>query len=381
MKIEDTSEQRLESVDTVGGVPPIPADPANVVGTVGPAGETAATGVAAPGTPTQSQLDLQAQIGEEITEGQSLSPFQASMRRLGRDKRAMFCLALILVIIVGSYIGPFIYLHIGPTIHGGVTGTDLVTPDVYHIYTHQELLNVDAPPSAAYPLGTDQLGRDILARLMAGVNVSIEVAFLVEVFDIGLGLLFGTLTGYFGGWVDAVLARFTDIMFAFPGLLFAILAAATLGPAFQDRFGLAGRLILVSLAIGAVVWPLMMRYVRGQTLQLKEQQFIEAARSVGSSNRRIIMQHIVPNLLSIVVVASTLNIVGTIIGEATISLLGLGVQPPGSSLGLMIFEASSRITVSAGEVLFPSIMLAVLVLGFSFLGDGIQSAFNPRTKD
>jgi oligopeptide transport system permease protein len=368
MTIEDTSEQRLRGVDTSGGVPPIPADANNAVGTIGPA-------------TTQSQLDLRADLREEITEGQSLSPFQASMRRLGRDKRAMFCLAVILLIIVGSYIGPFIYLHIGPTIHGGLTGTDIVPPEVYHVYTHQELLLADQPPSAAYPLGTDQLGRDILARLMAGVNVSIEVAFMVEVFDIGLGLLFGTLAGFFGGWLDMVLARFTDIMFAFPGLLFAILAAATLGSAFQDRFGLAGRLLLVSLAIGAVVWPLMMRYVRGQVLQLKEQQFVEAAYSVGSSNSRIIMQHLVPNLLSIVVVASTLNVVGTIIGEATISLLGLGVQPPGSSLGLMIFEASSRITISAGEVLWPSTVLAILVLSFSFLGDGIQSAFNPRTKD
>ena len=369
MKMEDISEQKMQAIETVGGVPPIPANPADIAGAFGPV------------VPTQSQLDLRAEAQEEITEGQSLSPFQASLRRLGRDRRAMVCLAIILFVIIGSYVGPFIYVHIGPNIVGGTIGTTPEGPQIYHVYTHQELLNEDGPPSAANPLGTDQLGRDVLARLMAGVNVSIEVAFLVEIFDVGLGLLFGTLAGYYGGWIDTVLARFTDIMFAFPGLLFAILAAATLGGAFQDRFGLPGRLILVSLALGVAIWPLMARYVRGQTLQLKEQQFIEAAHSVGSSNRRIILQHIVPNLLSIVVVAATLDIVGVIIGEATISLLGLGVQAPGSSLGLMIFDGSSRITLSPGEVLWPSIVLAVLVLAFSFLGDGIQSAFNPRTKD
>ena len=376
MKIEDTSERHLNSADMAGAVPPIPADPADIAGTIGPA-PAVAGGV----TASQSELDLFAESIEAVTEGQSLSPFQASMRRLGRDKRAMTCLAIVLVIVLGSYIGPFIYVHIGPTIKGGTVGLTTEGPSVYHVYTHPELTMENNPPSAAFPLGNDQLGRDILARLMAGVNVSIEVAFLVEAFDISLGLLFGTLAGYYGGTIDTVLARFTDVMFAFPGLLFAILAAATLGTSFQDRFGLPGRLILVSLAIGVAVWPLMARYVRGQTLQLKEQQFVEAARSVGSSNSRIITQHIVPNLLSIVVVASTLNVVGTIIGEATISLLGLGVQAPGSSLGLMISDAATVIAVSPSEVMWPSIVLAILVLSFSFLGDGIQSAFNPRTKD
>ena len=169
---------------------------------------------------------------------------------------------------------------------------------------------------------------------MAGVNISIEVALLVEILDIGLGVTIGTLAGYYGGWLATLLDRFTDIMFAFPGLLFAILAAATLGPAFQNRFGLPGRLILVSLALGIAIWPFMARLVRGQTLQLREQQFIEAARTVGSSNFSIIMQHIVPNLFNIVVVAAVLDMVGTIVSEAVISLLGLGVQTAGLQPGL-----------------------------------------------
>jgi oligopeptide transport system permease protein len=312
----------------------------------------------------------------------SLSPFQAAMRRLLRDKRAMISLGTIVFMVLVSFVGPLIYVHIGPILMGGPSGTTPVPSTQYHLYTHEELIYTDHPSMGIYyPLGTDSLGRDMLARLMAGVQVSIIVALVVECFDIGLGLLIGTLAGFFGGFIDTFLARFTDLMFAFPALLFAILAAATIGPAFQDRFGYSGRLILVSLALGITIWPQMARYVRAQTLQFKEQQFIEAARTVGSSNSKLIMRHIVPNLFNIVMTAATLDVVGVIIGEAVISLLGLGVQPPGSSLGLMINDGAVNIYSAPWEVLWPAAVLAVLVLAFSFLGDGVSDAFNPRRKD
>ena len=293
----------------------------------------------------------------------------------------MICLAIIIIMVTASYVFPMFYLHMGPVIQGGITGTSQVPPELYHYMTHQELLDLDASFSAAHPLGTDQLGRDILARLMAGVNVSVQVALFVEIFDIVLGVLIGVLAGYFGGWIDTFLARFTDLMFAFPALLFAILAAATLGPAFVNALGPNGRLILVSVALGITVWPQMARFARGQTLQLKEQQFVEAARMSGSSDQRIMIRHIVPNLFSIVVAAATLDIVGTIIFEATLSLLGLGVEPPGSSLGLMINDGVGRLYINPWEVVFPVVTLAILVLALAFLGDGVNDAFNPRTKD
>jgi peptide/nickel transport system permease protein len=348
--------------------------------------EINALGVPAPDAlraePSQADLDRKATT-EAVTEGQSLSPVQASLRRLGRDRRAMFFTALTLLIIVLAYVGPLLYTRIGPNIVGGVTGLDTLTPDKYHNYVQVDIIRQDADPgfNIIHPLGTDAIGRDILARLMAGVNVSIEVAILVEILDIGLGVTIGTLAGYYGGWLATFLDRFTDIMFAFPGLLFAILAAATLGPAFQTRFGLPGRLILVSAALGIAIWPFMARLVRGQTLQLREQQFIEAARTVGTSDFRIIMSHIVPNLFNIVVVAAVLDMVGTIVSEAVLSLLGLGVQTPGSSLGLMINDATAQVQISAWEVVWPTLVLTVLVLAFSFMGDGVQDAFNPRTKD
>jgi peptide/nickel transport system permease protein len=238
-------------------------------------------------------------------------------------------------------------------------------------------------------LGTDDLGRDLLARLMQGILISISVAVLVEVVDVVLGILVGVLAGYYGGWIDQVLARFTDIIFAFPGLLFIILVAGIFGEWADTNLsnipiiGANGnaRLLLVSLALAFVAWPLMARYVRGQTLQLKEQQFIEAARTAGTKDSRIILRHIIPNLFSIVVVASTLNIVGTIIGEAGISLLGLGVQSPGSSIGLMIAQAQNLVDTHPWEILLPSGVLALIVLAFSFFGDGLRDAFDPRSKD
>ncbi len=326
---------------------------------------------------------------EKLRKHQSLSPMQAAVRRFLRDKRAVICLVLILLIVIGSFVFPPIYQHIGPSIPGGPGGT-LLGPEKYHTPTYNNLNVSDGPgtllpfssQSLVYPLGTDTNGRDVVARLMAGVNTSIIIALAVEVFDISMGLLLGTLSGFFGGWLDMVLARFTDIMFAFPGLLLIILIGATLGPLFDKLLGAGlGRIVLLIGAIGLVVWPLMMRYVRGQTLTLKEQQYVEAARTVGTSNSGIIMRHIIPNLMSIVIVASTLNILGTITTEAGISLLGVGIQPPNTSLGLMITDAIASVYTQWTELFWPGFMLVVLVVCFAFVGDGVRDAFDPRTKD
>ncbi|MHB8595638.1 MAG: ABC transporter permease [Ktedonobacteraceae bacterium] len=317
----------------------------------------------------------------------SPSPLQDSLRRLRRDKRAMVSLSVIILFILIPLFGPVIYQHIGGPYNSPING--VVGPALYHNPFHLESTRQDELPSAQYWLGTDSVGRDQLARLMQGMLISLTVALLVEVVDIGLGVTVGVLAGYYGGWIDQLLARFTDIMFAFPGLLFAILLTGIFGQEVDTSLanipiiGPNGnaRLALVSLALAFTAWPLMARYVRGQTLQLKEQQFVEAARTSGTRNTRIILRHIVPNLFSIVVVASTLNIAGTVIGEAGLSLLGLGVQQPGSSLGLMISDASSSLNVHPFEVLLPSIVLTIVVLAFSFLGDGLRDAFDPRSKD
>jgi oligopeptide transport system permease protein len=317
----------------------------------------------------------------------SPTPFQDSLGRFSRDKRAMVSVFAIGIFILIAIIGPPIYQHIGGVYHSALNGD--VPSTVYHNFSHQELERQDEGPSGQYWLGTDDLGRDLLARLMQGMLISLSVAILVEIVDIFLGITVGVLAGYYGGWLDQLLARFTDIMFAFPGLLFVILLTGIFGTnvdALLENVPVIGpngnaRLLLVSLALAFTVWPLMARYVRGQTLQLKEQQFVEAARTSGTSDTQIIIRHIVPNLFSIVVIASTLNIAGTIIGEAGISLLGLGVQPPGSSIGLMISDALSLLDTHPWEAILPAMALAIIVVSFSFIGDGLRDAFDPRSKD
>jgi len=331
--------------------------------------------LAAPGSP------------EEKRPQKTLTPFQDSLRRLRRDRRAMASLFIILLFVILPIIGPPIYQHIGGTYNSPTSGS--IGPAVYHSPFHTELTRQDEGPSAQYWFGTDSIGRDLFARLLQGLLISLSVAIAVEVVNIVLGIGIGVLAGFFGSWIDQLLARFTDVMFAFPGLLFAILLTGIFGTAADTAFsnvpiiGANGnaRLVIVSLALAMTTWPLMARFVRGQTLQLKEQQFIEAARTSGTSNVSIILRHIIPNLFSIVVVAATLDIAGTIIGEAGLSFLGLGVQSPGSSIGLMINDARNLIDTHPWEIILPSIMLTLIVLAFSFLGDGLRDAFDPRAKD
>ncbi|MBE3558053.1 MAG: ABC transporter permease [Ktedonobacteraceae bacterium] len=315
------------------------------------------------------------------------SPLQESLRRLRRDARAMISLGVLVFLIVLALAGPPIYQSIGSPYKGDLG--DTVTPKQYHGFSYQDLSHTDEGPSAMHWAGTDNLGRDMLARLMQGLLISLAVALAVEIIDVGLGVTIGVLAGYYGGWIDQFLARFTDLMFAFPGLLFVILLTGIFGSYADTAFshipivGQNGnaRLLLVAIALSITIWPLMARYVRGQTLQLKQQQFIEAARTVGTSDFQIIVRHIIPNLFSIVFIASTLNVANTIIGEAGISLLGLGVQPPGSSIGIMISDALEFTDAHPWEVLFPTIVLTIIVLAISFFGDGLRDAFDPRSKD
>ena len=341
-------------------------------------------GVAVDGAPAAAG-EVQVVPGQQPQK--SPTPLQDSLRRLRRDKRAMASLAIIVLFVLIPIFGPIIYQHIGGSYQSALNGT--IGPAQYHNPFHQELDRQDELPSGQYWLGTDAIGRDVLARLMQGMLVSLAVVIMVEIIDIGLGVLVGVLAGFFGGWIDQLLARFTDLMFAFPGLLFAILLTGIFGSSADNVFshipliGANGnaRLVLVSIALAITIWPLMARYVRGQTLQLKEQQFVEAARTTGTTNVRIMWRHIIPNLFSIVVVAATLDMSATIIGEAGLSFLGLGVQAPGSSIGLMIADATTAIAVHPWEVIVPSVALTIIVLSFSFLGDGLRDAFDPRSKD
>ncbi len=246
--------------------------------------------------------------------------------------------------------------------------------------TDQDYDAINAWPTPVHPLGADNLGRDTLARLLRGLRVSLLVAVYVETLNIVLGATLGLLAGYFGGWLDQLLSRLADMLFAFPGLLLAILVAGVFGPAITQTFGGIGRLLLVAGALSLVSWPLMARTVRSITLALREREFIEAARAVGARDRSILWRHLLPNVMGMVIVSATLDVAGVVVNEAVLSLLGLGVQPPAPSIGGMIVQSIPYLETNWLQVFFPSLTLMVMVLAFSFVGDGLRDAFDPKSE-
>lgn len=279
--------------------------------------------------------------------------------RFVRNRLALASLLFIAMLAALAVVGPLIYPVDG---------------------NRQDYAAINAWPSAAHPLGADSLGRDTLARILRGVRVSLLVAVYVELLTIVLGAGLGLLAGYYGGWIDQALSRMADLLFAFPGLLLAILVAAVFGQPVTERFGGIGRLLLVAGSLALVSWPLMARYVRSQTLSLRARDFVEAARAIGADDRRIIVRHILPNVAGLIVVSATLDVAGVIVNESVLSLLGLGIQPPDPSIGQMIRQAIDYLETNWSQVFFPSLVLTALVLSFSFVGDGLRDAFDPQMR-
>ncbi len=298
---------------------------------------------------TQNALVANVRRSEEFTFWQ----------RLRRNRMAAISLAAATFVVLAAVLGPLVY-SVNPA------ATDFAA--------------LNSGPSAGHLLGSDNLGRDTLARLLQGLRVSLLVALVAETINIVLGATIGVLAGYFGGWIDNVLSRLADMLFAFPGLLLAILVAAIWGPAITERYGGVGRLLLVATAISLVTWPLMARYVRSQTLSLREQEYVNAARALGSGDWRLITHHMLPNLFGLVITAATLDVVGVIVGESVLSLLGLGTQPPMASIGRMISDAVPFFARSSFQVFVPCAMLTTLVLIFSFLGDSLLDVLDPRGR-
>lgn len=226
------------------------------------------------------------------------------------------------------------------------------------------------PLSPGHFLGTDTLGRDILSRMIYGTRVSMSVSGVVLLIAVGVGITFGLVSGYYGGMIDMAIMRLTDIMFAFPDLLLAILIMGIRGPGITNLY----------VALGVVAWPSLARLVRGQVLTLKEADFIQAASSLGSNDRRIILRHLLPNLLSPVLVTATLSLAGVILAEASLSFLGIGIRPPFPSWGSMLREMVTMIYSQPELLVGPSLILALTVLAFNFLGDGLRDALDPRLQ-
>jgi ABC-type dipeptide/oligopeptide/nickel transport system permease subunit len=231
-----------------------------------------------------------------------------------------------------------------------------------------DLANYLHAPGRPFLLGADTFGRDVLSRLIYGARISLGVGIAVQASSLVIGVGLGLMAGFFGGRADQIIMRTTEVVFAFPGLLFAIAIMAVIGPSLYNVF----------LALGLVSWTSLARVVRGQVLGLKEQEYIEAARAVGASNARIIVRHILPNTLAAVTVLVTLGIGSAILAEAGLSFLGLGAQPPEPSWGSMLSAGRDYLQQAPWLSLYPGLAIFLTVMGFNLLGDGIRDLLDPR---
>ena len=223
-------------------------------------------------------------------------------------------------------------------------------------------------PTWSHPLGLDELGRDMLARLLIGARISLLVGVSVVSISATTGIFIGAIAGYAGGWVDAALGRLMDILLAFPGILLAIAMVAMLGPS----------LVNVVLALTSIGWVSYARLVRGQVLKVRELEYVQAARAIGATAPRVLVTHVIPATLTAVSVQATLGMAGAIIAEASLSFLGLGVQPPTPSWGTMLDAGRSHLFDAPHLTVIPGLAIAILVLGFNFAGDALRDQFDPR---
>lgn len=308
---------------------------------------------------------------EELEEHTSF--WKDGLERFLRNKLSLVALFLVALLVFMALFGPYI------------------TPfDSFK----QNLQEVSQPPNARHWLGTDEVGRDLLSRMLAGARTAFMVGLMVTSITTAIGVTLGASAAYFGGRVDNLVMRATDVLMSFPHLLLAIFVNATIKPpvtsavtAFANWSGMTWLdnavmidYLVVFGALSLVGWPEMARLIRGQVLSLREKEYIEAARAIGASGWKVILQHLIPNALGPVIVAATIGFGGAMLAESSLSYLGIGIQPPGASWGAMIDENMKAWRVKPHLVAVPGVTLAVFVFAFNFLGDGLNNALNPRQR-
>jgi oligopeptide transport system permease protein len=309
-------------------------------------------------------------IAEPLLSQKPRSLWRDAWRRLRRNKfgivSLVYIIVLLFVALFAQYIAPY-------------------------PYQKNDLLHPDEGPSAAHLMGTDYIGRDIFSRMVYGSRISLAVAIVDIVIVLAIGVPLGMLAGFLGGWADNLIMRTVDILFAFPNLLLIIVVITYLravldqpDSALAEIVGpvdkLTGGLIGVFIALGLVSWLTVSRLVRGQVLSLKEKEFVDAARTIGVSNVRIMSNHLLPNVMAPIIVSATFGIPGAIANEAGLSFLGLGVKPPLPSWGILIAEGLPAMRAFPHELIFPAGILAITLICFNFLGDGLRDALDPKMK-
>jgi peptide/nickel transport system permease protein len=300
-------------------------------------------GAPSPGAPLTSEPGVEA--ASQIRVGSAADLWRGLRRRPGAMAGGVILLLLVLVALFAPLLAP-------------------------HSATVGELRDAFTPPGRRFPLGTDYVGRDVLSRVIFGARISLTVGLVVQSVALLLGTALGLLAGYYGGRVDDVISGLTVTLQAFPGLLLAIAVVSVLGAGIYNVF----------LALGLVAWPSIARLVRGQTLALREQQFVESARAVGASGPRILRYHILPNCMGPLIVVATLGVAGAIVSGAAQSFLGLGIQPPAPSWGSMLALGRARIASAPWLTIFPGLAIFVTVLSLNMLGDGLRDVLDPRLR-
>ncbi len=289
----------------------------------------------------------------EVAE-QQIGLWQDAWTRFRRNPLAVAGAVLVVFLVLVAFLSPLL-VHLGFII-------DPIKQEVEHIEA--------SPGQFGHPLGTDELGRDTLSRLMFGSRISLSVGILVQGIILPIGLAIGLAAGYFGGRVDNLLMRLTDIWYAFPDLIFVLVLVSVFGPSLLSIFG----------AIALVNWVNLARLVRGQVLAIKEKEYIEAARSSGSPPLKLILRHLLPNALGPIIVTVVFGIPQAIFLEAALSFLGVGIQPPTPTWGQMVFDGYEAIYANPTSVVFPALAIGFTLLAFSFIGDGLRDALDPRMR-
>jgi oligopeptide transport system permease protein len=289
-----------------------------------------------------------AEAAIQQTEGASL--WSDAWRRLSQNRMAVISTVIFGLIILTCLLGPILFGQ-----HDGA---------------ENNLANNFQKPSSEHWFGTDDLGRDLFVRTLEGGRVSLAVGFLATAVSLIIGVVYGSIAGYVGGRTDALLMRIVDILYSLPFVIFVILLMVMFGRNF----------ILLFIAIGAVEWLTMARIVRAQIMALKDTEFVEAARALGYSNARIIFGHLLPNVLGPVIIYSSLTVPAVMLLEAVLSFLGLGVQPPMSSWGLLIKDGAEKIDVYPWLLIFPAIFFSATLFSLNFIGDGLRDALDPKSS-
>ena len=330
---------------------------------------------------------LQAGAGGVPLTRQRESLWADAFRRLLRNRAAVIGGIIVILLALVAVFAPLIAPK--PYAEQVLVDHDVVPPWVVKVFP---FMAGYARISTDYSFGADYVGRDILSRAIYGARVSLTVALVAPLISLVIGVTFGSIAGFFGGRTDNLMMRTVDVMYAFPTLLFIILLMAffrgtyihpepgTISYALRSLDEKMGGMLFIFIGIGITAWQTMARLTRGQTLSVREKEFVEAARTVGSGNRRIMSRHVLPNIIGVLIVYETLAIPAYIATEAFLSFIGLGVNPPTPSWGIMIANSASAVRTHPNQVLLPALMLAITMFAFNFLGDGLRDALDPRLR-